>query len=377
MALVKKVLIVGGGIGGMCAAIMLRRQGIAVDLVEVNPQWAPDGAGITISGPTLRGLREVGVIDEVLRRGGSWKAVDICDANGQLDVTVPVAPAIGAEDLPGAAGIMRTVLADILGNATHDAGANVRLGLSFENIAQDEDGVDVIFTDGSRGRYDLVIGADGINSATRKLVMPDFPGPKLTGQGSWRAVVPRLRENSTICMGKTTKAGMNPISATECYLFVLDKRDGTDFIAPDQWPLMLAGLLEEFGGAIGEFRAGLLNGSLKSHRILYRPLLGHMVAAPWHKGRIVLLGDAVHATTPHLASGAGIAVEGAIVLAEELQRRHSLEGALVAYAGRHYDRARLVVTASGRMGQIEQEGGSREEHTRVMVEAQQALRAPL
>ncbi|AXL50303.1 monooxygenase [Paraburkholderia caffeinilytica] len=377
MALVKKVLIVGGGIGGMCAAIMLRRQGIAVDLVEVNPQWAPDGAGITISGPTLRGLREVGVIDEVLRRGGSWKAVDICDANGQLDVTVPVAPAIGAEDLPGAAGIMRTVLADILGNATHDAGANVRLGLSFENIVQDEDGVDVIFTDGSRGRYDLVIGADGINSATRKLVMPDFPGPKLTGQGSWRAVVPRLRENSTICMGKTTKAGMNPISATECYLFVLDKRDGTDFIAPDQWPLMLAGLLEEFGGAIGEFRAGLLNGSLKSHRILYRPLAGHMVAAPWHKGRIVLLGDAVHATTPHLASGAGIAVEGAIVLAEELQRRHSLEGALVAYAGRHYDRARLVVTASGRMGQIEQEGGSREEHTRVMVEAQQALRAPL
>jgi 2-polyprenyl-6-methoxyphenol hydroxylase-like FAD-dependent oxidoreductase len=377
MALVNKVLIVGGGIGGMCAAIMLRRQGIAVDLVEVNPQWAPDGAGITISGPTLRSLREVGVVDEVLHRGGSWSAIDICDANGQLNATVPAAPAVGAEDLPGGAGIMRTVLADILGNATHDAGANVRLGLSFENMTQDEKGVAILFTDGSHGRYDLVIGADGVNSAVRKLVMPDFPGPRFTGQGSWRAVVPRLRENSTIYMGKTSKAGMNPISATECYLFVLDKRDGMDFIAPEQWPLMLAGLLEEFGGAIGEFRAGLLDGSLKNHRVLYRPLAGHMVAAPWHKGRIVLLGDAVHATTPHLASGAGIAVEGAIVLAEELQRRHSLEGALIAYAGRHYDRARLVVTASGRMGQIEQDGGSREEHTRVMVEAQQALRAPL
>ncbi|AXL53701.1 monooxygenase [Paraburkholderia caffeinilytica] len=377
MALVKKVLIVGGGIGGMCAAIMLRRQGIAVDLVEVNPQWAPDGAGITISGPTLRSLREVGVVDEVLRRGGSWTAVDICDANGNVNVSVPITPAVGADDLPGGAGIMRTVLADILGNATQDAGANVRLGLSFKNIAQDEDGVDVLFTDGSRDRYDLVIGADGVNSTVRKLVMPDIAGPQFTGQGSWRAVVPRLRENSTIYMGKTTKAGMNPISATECYLFVLDKRDGTDFIAPEQWPLMLAGLLEEFGGAIGEFRAALLDGSLRNHRVLYRPLAGHMIAAPWHKGRIVLLGDAVHATTPHLASGAGIAVEGAIVLAEELQRRHSLEGALIAYAGRHYDRARLVVTASGRMGQIEQDGGSREEHTRVMVEAQQALREPL
>jgi len=377
MALVNKVLIIGGGIGGMCAAIMLRRQGIAVDLVEVNPQWAPDGAGITISGPSLRALRNVGVVDDILRRGGSWKAVDICDANGQLGVTVPVAPAIGAEDLPGAAGIMRTVLADILGNATHDAGAKVRLGLSFETITQDDDGVDVLFTDGSRDRYDLVIGADGVNSTVRKLVMPDVPGPTFTGQGSWRAVVPRLRENSTIYMGKTTKAGMNPISATECYLFVLDKRDGLDFIAPEQWPLKLAELLAEFGGPIGEFRAGLLDGTLRNHRVLYRPLAGHMIAAPWHKGRIVLLGDAVHATTPHLASGAGIAVEGAIVLAEELQRRHSLEGALIAYAGRHYDRARLVVSASGRMGQIEQQGGSREEHTRVMIEAQQALRAPL
>ncbi|TKC86874.1 monooxygenase [Trinickia terrae] len=377
MALVNKVLIIGGGIGGMCAAIQLRKLGVAVDLAELNPQWAPDGAGITISGPTLRALREVGVAGEVLRRGGTWPAIDICDANGRVAATVTTPSAIGADELPGAAGIMRSVLAEILGNATRNAGAQVRLGVTFERIEQDADGVDVLFSDGTRGRYDLVIGADGVNSAVRKLVLPGFTGPKFTGQGSWRAVMPRLRENSTIYMGETTKAGMNPISATECYLFVLDKRDGMDFIEPSQWPAKLAELLEEFGGAVGEFRKGLLDGSLKNHRLLYRPLMGHMIDAPWHKGRIVLLGDAVHATTPHLASGAGIAVEGALVLAEELARRHSLEGALAAYAGRHYDRARLVVTSSARMGQIEREGGSREEHTRVMLHAQEALRAPL
>jgi 2-polyprenyl-6-methoxyphenol hydroxylase-like FAD-dependent oxidoreductase len=377
MALVNKVLIVGGGIGGMSAAILLRRQGVAVDLVEVNPQWAPDGAGITISGPTLRSLREVGVVDEVLRVGGAWRAVDICDASGTLSATVPIAPAIGAEDLPGAAGIMRSALADILGRATREAGTRVRLGVSFESIEQDDDGVDVLFSDGSRARYDLVIGADGVNSAVRRYVKPDFAGPKFTGQGSWRAVVPRLRENSTIYMGKAGKAGMNPISATECYLFLLDKREGLEFIPAEQWPRMLAELLEEFDGPIGEIRRGLLDGSLQNHRVLYRPLAGHMIAGPWHKGRVVLLGDAVHATTPHLASGAGIAVEGAIVLAAELARRHSLEGALLAYAGRHYDRARLVVSSSGRMGEIEREGGSRDEHTRIMIEAQQALRAPI
>lgn len=377
MALIQNALIVGGGVGGMCAAIQLAKQGVSVELVEVNPNGAPDGAGITISGPTLRALREVGVIDEVLRLGGHWNAVDVCGPQGDVKVTVPIKPALGAEGLPGAGGILRPVLADILGQATQRAGAKVRLGVSFKTMAPDEAGVDVQFTDGSSGRYDLVIGADGVNSSVRKLVMPEFPGPQFTGQGSWRAVVPRQRENSTIYMGATTKAGMNPISATECYLFVLDRREGMDFIDPAAWPGKLAELLDEFGGHIGEIRDALRAGTLKGAKLLYRPLAGHMIQGPWHRGRIVLLGDTVHATTPHLASGAGIAIEGAIVLAEELARRHSLEGALLAYAGRHYDRARLVVTASGRMGQIEQHGGSLDEHTAIMRDAQDKLRAPL
>lgn len=377
MALIKNALVLGGGVGGMCAAIQLRKLGVEVELAEINPHWAPDGAGITISGPTLRALRTIGVQGEVLAQGGHWNAIDICDTEGAVKACVPVQPAIGAEDLPGAAGIMRPVLADILGAATQQAGARVRLGLSVQSLQQDEGGVDVLFSDGSRGRYELVIGADGVNSALRKTVLPDFPGPKFTGQGSWRAVVPRRRENSTIYMGATTKAGMNPISATECYLFVLDRREGMDFIPPEQWPLKLAELLEEFGGQIGEIRDSLRAGRMADARVLYRPLAGHMIPPPWHRGRLVLLGDAIHATTPHLASGAGIAVEGAIVLAEELARRNSLEGALVAYGGRHFDRASLVVRASGRLGQIEREGGSRDEHTQVMVAAQQALRAPL
>jgi 2-polyprenyl-6-methoxyphenol hydroxylase-like FAD-dependent oxidoreductase len=269
------------------------------------------------------------------------------------------------------------VLADILGHATQNAGADVRLGLTFTSMVQDEAGVDVQFSNGTQGRFDLVIGADGVNSSVRKLVMPDFAGPQFTGQGSWRAVVPRTRENSTIYMGRTTKAGLNPISDTECYLFVLDKREGMDFIDPAQWPEQLAELLAEFGGQVGEIRDNILSGGMKNARLLYRPLAGHMIKGPWHRGRIVLIGDTVHATTPHLASGAGIAVEGAIVLAEELGRRHYLEGALLAYAGRHYDRARLVVTASGRMGKIEREGGSVEEHTQIMRDAQEKLRAPI
>ncbi|CAI2796218.1 MULTISPECIES: FAD-dependent oxidoreductase [Pseudomonas] len=377
MALIQKALIIGGGVGGMCAAIQLRKLGIAVELVELNPAWAPDGAGITISGPSLRALREVGVVDEVLRLGGWWRAIDLRDAQGNLLRTVPIAPALGAEDLPSAAGIQRPVLAKILSAATRAAGATVRLGLNFESITQDSDGVDVLFSDGSGGRYDLVVGADGINSALRRLVFPDFAGPVFTGQGCWRAIVPRLHENSTMYLSDTIKAGINPISDDQCYLYLLYKRDGLDFIPPTAWPEIFADLMVPFTGELADIRRGLLDGSLPDPHLLYRPLAGHMIPAPWHRGRLVLLGDTVHATTPQLASGAGIAIEGALILAEELGRRHSLEGALTAYAGRHFDRANLVVQASATLGHIELSGGGPQAHAQVMHQTLELLRRPI
>ncbi|WP_273808275.1 MULTISPECIES: FAD-dependent oxidoreductase [unclassified Pseudomonas] len=377
MALIENALIVGGGIGGMSAAIQLRKQGIVVELVEINPAWAPDGAGITISGPSLRALREIGVVDEVLRRGGWWRAIDLRDAQGELLRTVPLAPAVGAEDLPSAAGIPRPVLADILATATRAAGATVRLGISFERLTQDADGVDVLFSDGSERRYDLVIGADGVNSALRRLVLPDFAGPVFTGQGCWRLIVPRLHENSTMYLSDRIKAGVNPISPDHCYLYLLERRDGQEFIPPAVWPEILAELLTPFSGELAGIRRGLLDGSLSDPQLLYRPLAGHMIPAPWHRGRMVLLGDTVHATTPQLASGAGIAMEGAIILAEELRRRSSLAEALSAYADRHYDRASLVVEASSQLGRIEQQGGAGQAHAQLMHQTLELLRLPI
>lgn len=380
--LVNKVLIVGGGIGGMCAAIQLRKQGIEVDLVEINPLWSVYGAGITISGPTLRALRSVGVVDEVIARGGQWTHIDFCSPDGALMRTLPMAPAEGAEGLPPAGGILRPVLADILGRATLASGAVVRLGVTFESITQDAAGgrgVGVAFSDGSSARYELVIGADGVNSKTRAALWPEAPAPRFTGQGSWRTVVPRMRRNSTMYLGHTTKAGLNPVAEDQSYLFTLDQREHADFIEPTRWPGLLADLLAEFAAtqALGDVRARLLDGRITHEQIVYRPLLGHLMPAPWHRGRVVLLGDAVHATTPHLASGAGIAIEGALVLAEELARRHSLEGALAAYAGRCYDRARLVVMSSLRMGELEQHGGSKDEQMQTMAHAMEALRAAI
>jgi len=375
MAAVRKVLVVGGGIGGMSTAIQLRKAGIEVDLVEQDKDWQVYGAGITISGPTLRAFKTIGVVDQIVQLGFCADGCSIALANGQVIGEIPT-PRIAGPEIPGGGGIMRPVLARILSQATLDAGVSVRLGQTFVSIEQAADKVHVTFTDGSLGEYDLVVGADGLHSKVRTTVFPDAPKPKFTGQGAWRAVVPRPAEviKPIMFMGHHTKAGVNPVSQDEMYLFFLDKRAENTFIKPEAWAGLLAEELAEFSGLVADIRDGI---SAQS-RIVYRPLESVLMLSPWHSGRVVLMGDAVHATTPHLASGAGIAVEDAIVLAEELTRDDSgLEAALIRYQDRRRERSRLVVENSLRLGEIEQEGGSQEEHQQLMRSTMALLLQPI
>ncbi|MRV73774.1 NAD(P)-binding protein [Duganella sp. FT92W] len=376
MAMVNKVLVIGGGIGGMCSAIQLRKQGVEVDLVEIDPDWRVYGAGITISGPTLRAFREIGVLDEIMAHGWCADGFKVALPDGTV-VAEYTTPRVAGPDVPGGGGIMRPVLARILANATRAAGVHVRLGVSFDTIEQDADQVRVAFTDGTHASYDLVIGADGVHSKTRQAIFPAAARPSYTGQGCWRAVVPRPEQvtGPMMVLSKTTKAGLNPVSKDEMYLFVLENQATDDFIAPETWPARLAHVLQGFGGVVGDIRDNLNAES----RIVYRPLHKLLLPQPWYKGRVLLLGDAVHATTPHLASGAGIAVEGAIVLAEELQRAATLPQALEAYVARRYERCRMVVENSVRLGQLENAGTpeAREEHAKLMTQSMAALLAPI
>ncbi len=379
MPVVNKVLVVGGGIAGMCTAIELRKRAIEVDLVEIDPEWRVYGAGLTISGPTLRALRTVGVLDAVMAQGATWEGLDFCDASGKPLMQMDLPTCVGAEDLPPTGAIMRPVLARILGQATLAGGASVRLGCTVTDVTQDPDGADVVFSDGTCGRYDLVVAADGLHSRLRATVFADAPTPRFTGQGSWRAVVPRTVERARMCVGAQTKVGLNPVSASEMYLYCLDARVTSEHVVPAQWPSKLVRLLAEFGGDVADIRRGFDDGHLDASRIVYRPLEGLLVPAPWHRGRVLLIGDTAHATTPHLAMGAGLAVEDAVVLAEELSRdaAASLDDALTRFAERRFERARLVVQSSLRLGEIEQSGGSRDEHSQLMRSALAAVTAPI
>lgn len=371
----KNILIIGGGFSGMSAAIELRKQGLNVDLVEIDPGWRSYGAGISLGGATLRAFRTLGILDEFLQQGYAADGVDLFIPTGQPIGSLPT-PRLAGPDVPGGGGIMRPVLAQILAKATRESGANVRLGCSFSSIKQDAEGVDVTFTDGQRERYDLLIGADGLYSKVRETLFPDAPKPQYSGQCVWRAVLPRPPEvqRAMMWLGPKVKTGVNPVSQDEMYLFVTEDRPHNERIAPQHFAQMLADLLAPFPAPLMQSIRAQINAQ---SQIVFRPLEGLLMPQPWFSGHVVLIGDTVHATTPHMASGACIGIEDAIVLAEELGRADTTVQALERFQTRRWERCRMVVQNSGRLGDIEIAGGDKEEHGRIMRETLMALAAPI
>ena len=382
MAAARKVLIVGGGIGGMSAGISLARRGVAVDLIDLDPQWRVYGAGITITGATLRALHGLGVLDAVREHAYTGSGIQVCDTQGQPLSLVPT-PVVSAPgvDIPGTGGIMRPVLHRILADTTRALGVSVRLGLTVDALAPDSQGVDVRFSDGTAGRYDLVVGADGLFSRVRSLMRPDAPQPEFTGQYIWRLVAPRPSglDRRHFFLGGRGKVGLTPVSASQMYMFYLETVAERRGIVPDaQLPSMLCALLEGYGGPLAPIRQALAtDGAALAASIVLRPLDCLLLPPPWHVGRVILIGDAAHPTTPQLASGAGMAIEDGLVLAEELAGAASVESAFEAFMRRRLGRCQLVVENSLEIGRLEQAHAPVAQQTRLVEESLRVLAQPI
>lgn len=369
MTRVARALVIGGGIGGNSMAIELARQGTEVDLVEVDPQWRVYGAGLTMTGPTLRAFDRMGLLDDIKALGFISQGILLFDQAGAAIGKVDV----GKGDdglLPRTGGIMRPVLHRLLCDRVRGAGIDIRLGVTVESARQDGSQAEVHFSDGSIRRYDLVIGADGCFSTTRTRLFPDAAPPRYTGQACWRLIAPKPPEMTHVefYLGDM-KAGLVPCSPTEMYLFLLENEPHKQRKHEADLIPHLKDSLAGFGGRIADVRETIGPQS----GILYRPLEVVLQPLPWHCGSTILIGDAVHATTPHLASGAGIAVEDAVVLAEELQAAATIDEAFVAFERRRFERCRLVVDNSVRLGQMEIDGANPGEHAALMGESSRLL----
>ncbi len=371
----RKVLIIGGGFSGMSAAIQLCKQNVETHLLEIDSGWGADGAGISLGGATLRAFGMLGILEPFLEQGSAQDGVELTAPNGHLIGAIPT-PRLAGPDIPGAGAIMRPVLARILADKVVASGTQVRLGQTYESIEPDADGVSVVFSDGSSDRFDLVVGADGLYSKLREWLFPDAPQPQYTGQGVWRAVVSRPADVNTLKMwvGPHLKLGINPVSGEQAYLFLTELSEQRQHIAESEQAARLKGLL------VNHFTDPMVHelaGQVTDGSVMYRPLDSILLPRPWYHGRVVLIGDTVHATTPHLASGACIGIEDAIVLAEELGRHEKVEAAFEAFQNRRWERCSMVVNNSARLGEIEIEGGDKVEHANLMRDSTIALAQPI
>lgn len=333
-----EILVIGGGIGGLTAAIALRQHGHRVTVLERDPEWSVYGVGIIQQGNVLRAMKQLGLLDDYLSSAVGFDFVAVHAPDGKLVAKVP-SPRL-VEGCPANVGIGRRALHKVLGDRAIEAGADVRLGVTADVLDDDGTAVSVSFSDGRSGRFDLVIGADGVHSQTREQVLPGSPEPQFTGQSVWRYNLPRPADlDSLHVYNGPIGAGLVPMSDTVMYLYLTTPEPGNP-----RYPH--TGLAATMRAKVPASLAALAEQITDDAEVVYRPLEALLVEGPWHAGRIVLLGDAVHATTPHLGQGAGMAIEDAIVLAEEIERHDTPEAAFAAYRARRFERCRYIVEES-------------------------------
>jgi 2-polyprenyl-6-methoxyphenol hydroxylase-like FAD-dependent oxidoreductase len=341
-----RVLVVGGGIGGLSTAIALRQRGVEIDVVEINPKWDVYGVGIIQPANAIRALDALGLAEKAVAQGYAMKGSRFHDSRGNLLGEVPALDLLGPR-YPPMNGITRPRLHAIFQDAVKNSGANIRLGLTVDAVGEDGR---VTFSDGASGEYDLVVGADGIHSLVRNLVFPDAPEPEYTGQIVWRYNVPRREELETLDMfvGSNGKAGFVPLAPDLMYILYIEAVPADQVKMPED---RLAGIfrerLSEFGGPVAEVRDRHITDSAK---VVVRPVESLLVPKPWHCGRVVLVGDAAHATSPHVGQGGAMAMEDAIVLAHEVTSGRDLDEALERYVDRRYPRCREIWEISRQIG---------------------------
>ena len=339
--IIKKVLIIGGGIGGLSTAIALQRKGIETEIWEKNEVYRVHGVGIIQASNQLRELAELGVYEECIEKGCIFPGWRFYNAKGDVLNEVPTPQ---ADDFPANNGLSRKDLHQILLDNAVKLGAVIKMGQTFSKIDNREETVYVESTKGTSGEFDLLIGADGVNSHVRHEIFGDNYKPRYVGQGGWRYPMtkPEGLEWGGLVYGEKNKAVIVPMGPDTLYLTAVSPEDRDARMPKDQLHLLMRDRLKEFGGIVAELREQIVD----PNKVVYRPYEEIMVPSPWYVGRVLLVGDAVHSSPPQLGQGAALAIEDAIVLADLIDKNNNLDEVLPEFMNQRIDRSRLVVETS-------------------------------
>lgn len=356
MSAVQRVAIAGSGVAALATAIRLAKAGVHVDLFEAKAEMSTHGSGISLQGNALRVFDALGAWDEILAAGFAFEGLTL-RAPGPGAPTVAELPDVktGGPDYPAAMGMPRADLARILFDHAERAGAHTRFGSRVTGLEQTANGVEVQVNGDVVGVYDLLIGADGVNSTVRELIGIEEK-PQSTGMGIWRAFVSRPEEvlrSELYYGGPVYIAGYTPTGDNSMYAFLVEAAQDRTGLSDDEATRIMIEESRAYDGPWNSVRADLEAGATANYTWFTR----HIVAAPWNRGRVVVIGDAAHSCPPTIAQGAAQALEDALVLTELLVAHDSLEqGLWDEFHARRLPRATAVVDASTQLGQWQIDG---------------------
>jgi 2-polyprenyl-6-methoxyphenol hydroxylase-like FAD-dependent oxidoreductase len=343
---VQRVLIAGGGIGGLTLAAMLRRRGVSCTVVERAAAWAPVGAGIALSINAMAILRRLGLQEALLERGRQVRRAAITDQRGRVLAATDLG-ALEARHGPSVA-VHRADLHEVLLAAS--APDQVVLGTGVGAYAEHPGGVDVVLDDGSRRECDVLVGADGLRSRVRELLCGEVP-LRYSGYTCWRFVLEDTLGIDGVAemWGRGRRFGIVPMGRGGLYCFAT--LDGPCNHAPFARIGLedFRALYRDFGGDV----PAILDALTPATPLLHNDL-SDVLAPRFARGRAVLLGDAAHATTPNMGQGAAMAIEDAAVLDEVLTGGSEVGAALAEFERRRRPRVERIRDQSWRFGRLAQ-----------------------
>lgn len=342
-----RILVIGAGIGGLTTAIALRRQGHGALVLERVRQLQEVGAGLTLWPNAMRALRQLGIADAVAAVGSPVFSSDIRSWRGEVLSQPPIHE---LEQRSGEVGIAlhRAHLQRVLLDALDDG--MLRLDAECCGFSQDAHGVTAILSGGRTEHGDVLIGADGIWSTIRAQLLGKTK-PRYAGYLALRAIVPSDYQGHLFeAWGQGRRFGIVPIGDGQVYWFAT--LNSSEEASSNR--VSKSAIVRRFEGWQAPIPA--LVESAQEDAILQQPVYDRPPTNHWGEGRVTLLGDAAHPTTPNLGQGACQAIEDAVALAACLSGATDIPLALRAYESQRAKRTRAIVDLSwqiGKVGQIE------------------------
>ncbi|MEU1880949.1 FAD-dependent monooxygenase [Streptosporangium sp. NPDC020072] len=328
-----KVIIVGGGIGGLATAVAFHRRGWQVVVLERAAEFTEVGAGLTIQPNGLRALDAIG-LGERLRAGGlADPLAGIRSRRGDWLVRNDVGSL--KRRFGSWVTVHRAALVDLL-RAVVPPDA-LRSGIEVQHVQRDG----TVRHSGGTSTADLVVGADGVHSVTRRSLWSHLPGPRYVGYTTWRLIAPPQRvEGSVETWGRGERFGHVPMPDGRIYCYVMANAPAGSRVGLDE-------LRERF--ARWHHPIPALLGSAQEEAVLQHDTHELPMLPTYVSGKVAVLGDAAHAMTPNLGQGACQALEDAVTLAHAVDTL-GVRAGLEAYDRTRRPRTQLIVRRSRQAG---------------------------